>query len=402
MALVMTPGYPQVSKRLLTEGRRLSIYEDDHEMFRTTVARFVDEVLAPRREEFATTGGFTADVWALAGEIGLLGLSVPVEHGGGGADDYRFQAVALEELARSSAAAASAFSIHFDVCAPYLTRLTDADQKARWLPGFCRGDTVAAIAMTEPSGGSDLAALRTTATRTSAGWRLEGSKTFITNGRTAELVIVAARTTAGSGPRGISLFVVDGDAPGFTRSGPLDKLGQHEADTAELFFDGVVVPEANRIGELDRGFHHMMAMLPRERIGAAIANLAHARASLEQTLAYVREREAFGTAIGRFQHNAFLLADLATEVEVGQAFVDRCVLAENDGSLDAVTAAKAKLWTSELQGRVLDACVQLFGGYGFMRETAVARAWVDARVTRIWAGSNEIMRLLIARDLGLA
>ncbi|HET8896736.1 MAG TPA: acyl-CoA dehydrogenase family protein, partial [Protaetiibacter sp.] len=327
----------RLSKRLLTRGGRMSIYEDEHEMFRATVARFVDAELIPRHDEFVAARGFTPDVWRTAGEIGLLGLAVDPRFGGGGTDDYRFQAVAIAELARASAAAASAFSIHFDVCAPYLTELTDDAQRERWLPGFCTGRSVAAIAMTEPSGGSDLASLRTTATREGESWRLDGSKTFITNGRTAGIVIVAARTTPGKGARGISLFVVESGTEGLVQTHSLDKIGQHDADTAELFFDGLVIPAENLLGTVDRGFHQMMAMLPRERLGAAIANLAHAEHALALTLEHVKERTAFGSAIGRFQYNAFTLADLRTELDVGTAFVERCIVDLAGGRLDAVT-----------------------------------------------------------------
>ena len=255
--------------------------------------------------------------------------------------------------------------------------------------------------MTEPSGGSDLAALRTTAVRDGDDWIINGSKTFITNGYSADLIVVAARTTPGSGARGISLFGVEADMPGFSRGRKLDKVGQTESDTSELFFENVRVPHANLIGNVDQGFIHMMQKLPQERLGAGVSNIAHAAAVLQETLDYVKERKAFGQSIGAFQYNKFLIAELVTKIEVSQAFVDQCVLAFNDGTLSAVDAAKAKWWSAQIQNEVIDACVQLHGGYGYMNEYKVARAWRDARVTKIWAGSNEIMKELIGRDLGL-
>jgi alkylation response protein AidB-like acyl-CoA dehydrogenase len=284
---------------------------------------------------------------------------------------------------------------------PYLVRLTTDEQKRRWLPKYCTGELVTAIAMTEPGGGSDLAALKTTAVRDGDDFVVNGSKTFITNGYSADLVIVAARTDPSKGAKGISLLAVEAGMEGFTRGRKLDKVGQEESDTAELFFENVRVPAANLIGELDRGFIHMMQQLPHERIGSAISNIAHVRAVLDETLDYVKERQAFGQPIGRFQHNKFLMAELYTQVEVAQAFVDRCIEAHLAGELTAVDAAKAKWWTAQVQNDVLDHCVQLHGGYGFMNEYRAAKAWRDARVTKIWAGSNEIMKELIGRDLGL-
>jgi long-chain-acyl-CoA dehydrogenase len=255
--------------------------------------------------------------------------------------------------------------------------------------------------MTEPSGGSDLAALRTTAVRDGDAWVLNGSKTFITNGYSADLVVVAARTSPEKKAKGITLFGLETGMEGFTRGRKLDKVGQSESDTAELFFDNVRVPDANRIGEVDRGFIAMMERLPQERLGAAVSNIAHAAQILTETIDYTKERQAFGQSVGSFQHNKFLLAELVTQIEVSQAYVDQAVMAHVDGELTAVDAAKAKWWSAQVQNDVLDACLQLHGGYGYMNEYRVARAWRDARVTKIWAGSNEIMKELIGRDLGL-
>jgi long-chain-acyl-CoA dehydrogenase len=298
-------------------------------------------------------------------------------------------------------ALASCWGIHADINAPYLVKLTTEEQRQRWLPRYCTGELWTAIGMTEPSGGSDLAALKTTAVRDGDDWILNGSKTFITNGYSADLVIVAARTDPAKGARGISLLGVEAGAEGFTRGRKLDKVGQPESDTAELFFENVRVPHANLIGDEGQGFIHMMQHLPQERLGNAIANLALARSVYAETLQYTKDRKAFGQAIGTFQHNKFLLAELTTKLEVTQAFVDQCIVAHTAGKLTPVDAAKAKWWTAQVQSEVLDHCVQLWGGYGYMNEYRVARAWADARVAKIWAGSNEIMKELIGRDLGL-
>ncbi|MGW4202580.1 acyl-CoA dehydrogenase family protein [Streptomyces sp. NPDC004726] len=380
---------------------RRTVFDVDHDTFRTSVRAFVERELRPRHEEFIQERSIDRAVWKTAGRQGLLGLLVPEEYGGSDAGDYRFTAVLAEELAKLSIAFASSFTIHCEVVAPYLVELAAEEQRRRWLPRFCAGELVAAIAMTEPSAGSDLAALRTTAVRDGEYWILNGSKTFITNGYGADLVIVAARTSPEKGAKGITLFAVETGTPGFERGRKLDKVGQHEADTAELFFHDVRVPAANVIGEVDRGFIHMMERLPQERIGAAVTNVAHAAQILDETLEYVKERHAFGQAVGSFQYNKFRLAELVTQIDVTRAFVDQCVAAHVEGGLTAVDAAKAKWWTAQVQNEVLDACVQLHGGYGYMNEYRVARAWQDARVTKIWAGSNEIMKELIGRDLGL-
>jgi alkylation response protein AidB-like acyl-CoA dehydrogenase len=378
-----------------------NLYDADHEAFRQSAREFVERSLSPRAEQFLEARVIDRAVWLEAGKQGLLGLEVPEVYGGSEAGDFRFNAVLVEELSKFNAAASSCFGIHCDCVAPYLVDLGTQEQKERWLPGFCTGEIVTAIAMTEASGGSDLAALRSTAVRDGEDWILNGSKTFITNGFQADLVIVAARTTPEKGARGISLFGVETGMPGFERGRKLDKVGQQESDTAELFFTDVRIPGANIIGEVDRGFIAMMERLPQERIGAAVSNTAHAQQILLETIEYAKERMAFGQPIGSFQHNKFLIAELVTKIEVTQAYVDDCVEAHAERRLSAVDAAKAKWWSAEIQNEVLDACVQLYGGYGFMNEYRVARAWRDARVTKIWAGSNEIMKELIGRDLGL-
>lgn len=371
-------------------------FTDEHELFRESVATFVAREIHPRREAIRDARRIPREVWRRAGEQGLLGLLVPEEFGGADVRDFRFNAVLQEELARAGLAYASAFQVHADVVAPYLVELGTREQHERWLPGFCSGELVTAIGMTEPEAGSDLRALRTTATPVPGGWTLSGSKTFITNGTGADLVVVAARA-----PEGITLFVVEDGMAGFVRGRKLEKNGQHEADTAELFFEDVLVPPENVLGDVGDGFRAMMDRLPIERLSSACSNLAHAAHALAQTLDYVRERRAFGRPIGTFQANRFVLAELATLVDVTQAYLDRCLEAHAEGGLPDVDTAKLKWWTADVQNRVLDACVQLYGGYGYMAEYDVARAWADARVTKIWAGSNEIMKELIGRSLGL-
>ena len=378
-----------------------TIYDEDLEAFRSSVKEFLDREVVPHLEEHVAEKAIPREFWTAAGKQGFLGLEIPEEYGGSAAGDYRFNAVLTEELAKVNMALPSCLGIHADIVAPYLVHLTTDEQKQRWLPGFCTGELLTAIGMTEPSGGSDLAALKTTAVRDGDDWVVNGSKTFITNGYSADLVIIAARTTPEKKARGITLFGVDGASEGFSRGRKLDKVGQDESDTSEIFLEDVRVSNDDIIGEVDNGFIHMMTFLPQERLGSAITNLAHAAQILDETLQYTKDRKAFGRSIGQFQHNKFLLADLYTRVEVTQAYVDQCVLAHTRGELTPIDAAKAKWWTAQVQNDVLDHCVQLHGGYGYMNEYRVARAWRDARVTKIWAGSNEIMKELIGRDLGL-
>ncbi|SDE05462.1 acyl-CoA dehydrogenase family protein [Nocardioides lianchengensis] len=377
------------------------IYDEDHEAFRGSVKEFLDRSVTPYVETYAAEKAIPREFWLEAGKQGFLGLEVPEIYGGSEAGDYRFNAVLFEELSKVNAALASCAGIHADITAPYLVELGTDEQKQRWLPGVVSGEILLAIGMTEPSGGSDLAALKTTAVRDGDGWVINGSKTFITNGYSADLVIVAARTSPEKKARGITLFAVDTTLPGFSRGRKLDKVGQDESDTAELFFENLRVTDAEIVGELDGGFIHMMQKLPQERLGCAISNVAHAKQILEETVQYAKDRKAFGQSIGNFQHNKFLLAEQVTAIEVAESFIDKCVVLHAAGELTPVDAAKAKWWSSQVQNDVLDHCVQLHGGYGFMNEYRVARAWRDARVSKIWAGSNEIMKELIGRDLGL-
>jgi alkylation response protein AidB-like acyl-CoA dehydrogenase len=377
------------------------IYEEDHEALRSSALEFVERTLRPRAEQMIEAKSIDREIWREAGKQGFFGFDIPEEYGGAGIGDYRFNAVLTEVWAGFNAAVSSCFGIHADVCPPYIVDLGTEQQKQRWLPGIATGELVIAIGMTEPSGGSDLAALKTTAVRDGDVWVLNGSKTFITNGFQADLVIVAARTDASKGAKGITLFVVERGMEGFANGRKLDKVGMPESDTAELFFDNVRVPDENRLGPEGLGFISMMQRLPQERIGSAVNNVAHAKSVLLETIEYAKERKAFGQPIGAFQYNKFLLAELVTKIEVTEAYVDDCVIAHSKGELSAVDAAKAKWWSAQVQNDVLDACLQLHGGYGYMNEYRVARAWKDARVTKIWAGSNEIMKELIGRDLGL-
>jgi long-chain-acyl-CoA dehydrogenase len=377
------------------------IYDEDHEAFRASVKEFVDRHVVPNTEKHIAEKALPREFWLEAGKQGLLGLEVPEQYGGSEAGDFRFNAVLQEELAKVGAAYPTCHGIHADITAPYIVDLGTEEQKERWLPGVASGEILLAIGMTEPSGGSDLAALKTTAVRDGDEWVINGSKTFITNGYSCDLVVTAVRTDPEKGPKGITLFGIEATKEGFSRGRKLDKVGMEESDTAELFFENVRVTDAEIIGELDMGFIHMMQKLPQERLGCAIANVAHAKQILLETLDYAKERQAFGAPIGTFQHNKFLLAELVTRIEVAEAYIDKCVLAHSKKELTAIDAAKAKWWSSQVQSEVLDHCVQLHGGYGFMNEYRVARAWRDARVTKIWAGSNEIMKELIGRDLGL-
>ncbi|KRE43557.1 acyl-CoA dehydrogenase family protein [Knoellia sp. Soil729] len=381
-----------------------NIYDADHEAFRSSVREFVERSLKPRAEEMIRDHVIPRDLWIEAGKQGFFGLGIPEEFGGAEVEDYRFNAVMAEELAKFNAATSSCFGIHSDITAPYIVALGTQEQKERWLPQVATGEKILSIGMTEPSGGSDLAALKTTAVKADDGsgdWIINGSKTFITNGHQCDLAVVAVRTDPTKGAKGISLFVLEAEDEGFSKGQPLDKVGQPESDTSELFFDNVRVPADRLLGEPGMGFIAMMQKLPQERLGNAIANIANGRQILEETIEYTKERKAFGQPIGAFQHNKFKIAELVTKVEVTEAYIDDCVVAHAEGKLTAVDAAKAKWWAAEVQCDVLDECVQLHGGYGFMNEYRVARAWKDARVHKIWAGTNEIMKELIGRDLGL-
>jgi len=372
------------------------LFDEDHEAFRVTVREFVKRQVEPNLTRWDTERLIDRGTWLAAGKQGLLGLAVPAQYGGPGETDYRFRVILQLEIARAGASALqSGFSTNDDIVLNYLLRHASEEQKRRWLPGFVTGETIGAIAMTEPEAGSDLRGIATTAVRDGEEWVIRGSKTFITSGILADLVIVFAKT----GDRGFSLFVVEDGTPGFSRGRKLDKMGLHAQDTAELNFDDARVPDANRLGEVGHGLDYLKQSLPLERLGIAIAGQASAEAVLEWTLAYVRQRTAFGKRVADFQAVSFKLAELRTAIEVSRAYVDRCVREWNSGTLTAVDAAKAKYWATELQDQVVDAGVQLHGGYGYMMEYPVAKAYIDARVQRIYGGTNEIMKEIIQRDL---
>jgi alkylation response protein AidB-like acyl-CoA dehydrogenase len=376
------------------------VFDTEHEEFRHSVRAFVDRELAPNAANHRAEKGFGRDPWLQAGKQGFLGFMMPERFGGADQSDFRFNAILGEELALLGYGYASAFGLNVDVVSSYLRDLTTESQKERWLPSFCSGEMVTAIAMTEPATGSDLAGISTTATKKNRGWLVNGSKTFITNGAVADLVIVAVKTDPAARSRGISLLVVESGTEGFERGKRLDKVGQPEVDAVELFFADVFVPDENVLGQVGKGFGYMMRGLAQERLSVAVAAVADTFAVFSTTVEYAKDRRAFGHAIGAFQHNRFQLATMATEIDVTRSWVDACLMAHVHGDLSPADAAKAKYWATEVQNRVIDGCVQIFGGYGYMREQRVARAWMDARVTRIYAGTNEIMREVIGRDLG--
>jgi alkylation response protein AidB-like acyl-CoA dehydrogenase len=381
---------------------RRTLFDDGHDLFRDSVRRFIAAEAAPHNERWERAGIVDRELFTAAGAHGFLGMAVPERYGGGGVDDFRYNLVIAEEVQSGGINAVGlGWTLHNDICLPYFLSLCTDEQKERWLPGICSGELITAIAMTEPGIGSDLASMTTTARRDGDDYVVNGSKTFITNGINADLVITAVKTDPTQRHRGMSLVVVERGMEGFERGRNLDKIGMHAQDTAELFFTDVRVPVANRLGDEGEGFRHLVTNLPQERLSIAATGVAAAKAVLDDTLGYVKERQAFGQPIGTFQNSRFRVAEMATEIEIAQSFIDRCVLALNDGELTAEEASMAKWWCTELQGRVADACVQLHGGYGYMTEYPVARAYADARITRIYGGTTEIMKEIIGRSLGL-
>ncbi|WP_086821177.1 acyl-CoA dehydrogenase family protein [Allokutzneria sp. NRRL B-24872] len=377
------------------------LFEADHDAFRELVRRFFADEVVPKHPQWESEGVVPREVWAAAGELGMLGFDMPEEHGGGGQRDFRFNTVVGEELVRTGSTGCG-FGLHTDVVGPYLRELATEEQKARWLPGFCSGELITAIAMSEPGAGSDLQGVRTHARRDGSDFVLNGSKTFITNGINSDLVLVVAKTDPEApGSKGLSLLAVERGMAGFSRGRNLDKIGLKAQDTAELFFEDVRVPAENVLGEVNRGFYHLMAMLPQERISVAVGSIATVSAALELTKEYVRGRKAFGRSVGAFQNTRFELAELETEYWVTQVFLDRCVRDLNAGTLSATDAAMAKLWTSELARKAADRCLQLHGGYGYMSEYPISKLFLDGRVQAIYAGTNEIMKEIIGRSLGL-
>lgn len=380
-------------------GRR-EIYDDDHESFRESVRRFVEREVLPNVEEWDAEGIVPSQMYARAGELGFVGMAVDERYGGAGVDDFRFNAVLSEEFHRVGA---TGFGLglcnHSDVCVPYLLAYATDEQRERWLPDVAAGERILAIAMTEPGTGSDLAGIATRARRSGSDWIVNGSKTFISCGHNASLFVTAIRTDPEDRHRGLTLMVLEDQMPGFQRGRRLEKIGQHGIDTAELFFEEVRIPQENVLGEPGRGFEYLVSNLPQERMSVAVAAQAVARAALAETVRYTEEREAFGKPIADFQATRFALAEMCSEVEVGQAYVDKCLSDLVHRQLTPESAAIAKLWVTEMQGRIVDRCLQLHGGYGYIQEYLIARRYIDARVTRIYGGTSEIMKEIIGRAL---
>ena len=376
------------------------LYTEDHEQYRAMVREFVAREVTPHLDEWDEQQSTGREVWLAAGKQGVIGLTTPEQYGGPGLDDWRYRNVVYEELFRAGAASlASSFSLQDDILIPYVTAMGDDEQKQRWLPGMASGETIMAVAMTEPGTGSDLKGVRTHAEKVPGGWRLNGAKTFISSGQQADLVCVVTRTDAAGGTDAFSLLVVEAGMSGFERGRNLKKVGLWAQDTSELSFTDVFVPDENLLGTEGGGFRHLMGHLPLERLSIAAGAVASTTAALDWTITYVKERHAFGQPLAGFQNTQFVLADMATELEAAESLLDRCILAYNSGGFTAVDAAKVKLFTTEVQARVVDKCVQLHGGYGYMIEYPIAKAYLDARVQRIYGGTNEIQRQIIGRAL---
>jgi alkylation response protein AidB-like acyl-CoA dehydrogenase len=377
-----------------------TLFEPEHELFREAFRAFAEKSITPHHRDWERDGIVPRDLWLEAGRRGFLGLDVPDEYGGAGQHDFRFNTVIAEELTRAHASGVG-FGLHNDVVAPYLLGLCTPEQKLRWLPGFVRGELITAIAMSEPAAGSDLQGIQTRAIANGDGWIVNGQKTFITNGILSDLVITVARTDPDAGHKGISLLMIERGMAGFERGRNLDKLGMHAQDTAELFFNDVHVPRENLLGQEGGGFVHLMQNLPQERLSIAVVAVAACENVIDITLAYCKERTAFGRPIGAFQNTRFRLAEMATETQIARVFVDRCIELLNRGELTVSDAAMAKWWTTELQKRVVDGCLQLYGGYGFMAEYPISKAFTDSRVQTIYGGTTEIMKEIVGRSLGL-
>jgi alkylation response protein AidB-like acyl-CoA dehydrogenase len=375
-------------------------YEPEHEAFRAATRTFLERQCAPHHKQWEADGIVPREIWVEAGKQGLLGMGVPEEYGGGGVDDFRYNVVLGEEIARARTSGVG-FPLHNDVVQPYLLKLATPEQKDRWLPGFCSGEIITAIAMTEPGAGSDLQGIRTTAVRDGDDFIVNGSKTFITNGINADLVITVVKTDPAGGAKGTSLLVIERGMPGFTRGRNLDKIGLKAQDTAEMFFDDVRVPATNLLGQENGGFLHLMDALPQERLAIAVYAVAAVELVLEETLAYCKTRTAFGRPIGSFQNTRFTLAELATEATIARAFLDKCIRLHSEGKLSIPDAAMAKWWTTELQTRAVNTCLQLFGGYGYMSEYPIAQAFLDSRIQTIYGGTTEIMKEIVGRSLGV-
>ena len=379
-----------------------TIFEEEHQLFRETFRQFIEKEMVPHNNFWEQEGIVSRELFVKAGKHGFLGIDLPEEYGGGGINDYRFNQIMGEEFDLAGVAAAgSGLGLHNDICLPYFKEYCTTEQKERWMHGLTNGSLITAIAMSEPGTGSDLAAIATTAIKDGKTYILNGAKTFISNGINSDLVIVAAKTDLDARHRGISLFIVERAMEGFERGRNLEKIGRHSQDTAELFFTDVRVPSENLLGEENQGFYYMMFNLPQERLNIAVSAVAGTQYAFNLTLEYIKERQAFGQPVGSFQNSRFKMAEIATELEFAWAFVDKCSLALNNGELTAEEAAMAKWWTTELQKRAVDQCLQLHGGYGYMHEYPISRLWRDGRVQSIYGGTTEIMKEIVGRNLGL-
>jgi long-chain-acyl-CoA dehydrogenase len=375
------------------------LYTAEHEAFRDSVRTYVEREVVPNMVAWDEQRLVSRAAWIAAGRQGIIGLPGP-EECGAALTDYRYRNVIMEEFAVVGAnSLSSSFALQDDILIPYFTSLADERQRARWLTPLCAGEKIAAIAMTEPGTGSDLRGIRTTGRKVAGGWRIDGAKTFITSGIQSDLVVVVCRTSPEGGSDGFSLIVVEEGTPGFSRGRKLDKIGLAAQDTAELFFDDVFVPSENLLGAEGAGFRQLMHHLPLERLSIAANAIASADAAFGWTVDYVQQRQAFGQPIADFQNTRFVLAEISAELDVTRAYVDKCIAAQEHDQLTSVEAAKAKLWASEVQNRVIDRLLQLYGGYGYMREYPIARAFQDARVQRIYGGTSEIMKQIIGRDI---
>ena len=380
-----------------------SVYTEEHDMFRDAVRKFMQREIQPNIDQWEEDGQISREAWLKAGEAGILCSHIPEEYGGAGVD-FRYSAIAIEEQGYVFASGPG-FSLHSDIVAPYILHYGSEEQKKKWLPKMCTGEVITAIAMTEPGTGSDLAGVRTSATEDGDDYIINGSKTFITNGQMADLFIVVAKTDTSAGAKGVSLFLVEADRAGFARGQNLKKVGMKSQDTSELFFDNVKVPATQLLGGPDyegKGFICLMEQLPWERLQIAITAVAAAQAAIDWTVQYTQDRKVFGQAVANYQNTRYKLAEMQTEVQIAQVFIDKCCELVNVGQLDTQTASMAKYWCTDLQCKVMDECVQLHGGYGYMWEYPITRAFADARVQRIYGGTNEIMKEVISRGMGLS
>jgi alkylation response protein AidB-like acyl-CoA dehydrogenase len=377
-----------------------TIFDETHDQFRAAFRGWLDDRVVPNHEEWERDGITPRDLWFDAGKQGFLGLTVPESYGGGGTNDYRFASIMTEEIGTTGViGSGNGITLHNDIVLPYYLELANDEQKKRWLPGMCTGELIGALGITEPNTGSDVAGVRTTGVKKGGVFIVNGAKTFISNGINSDLVITVCKTDPEKGHRGFSLLIVERGMKGFERGRNLDKLGMHAQDTAELFFNDVEVPAENLLGEEGMGFVYLMTNLAQERLGIAVGAIAVADAAVKWTLDYTKERKAFGQSISQFQNSKFLLAELATEVQIAQVYVDRCIELHCEAKLSAEQAAAAKYWCTELQNKVVDRCLQLHGGYGYMREYPIARAWADSRIQTIYGGTTEIMKEIVGRSL---